>query len=77
LDIHDHRSKFDRAVKQAYSRAAGARNEITADLQSQGSISRWAFLVVCLGGVATVLWALMLAWLAVDLFSGLVGWIWS
>jgi hypothetical protein len=77
LEIHDHRSRFDRAVKHAYSRASGARNEIAADLQSEGSISRWALLVVLLGGVATVFWALLLAWLAFDLVAGLMGLIWG
>lgn len=75
LSSHEHRTWAGRVIKYTSSRATEAKAQIEVDLKQPGAISRWAFLVICLGAMAAVTWTLLLSLLALHLLIDLWGWI--
>jgi len=76
MGVHD-RARLGRAIRHAYQRAARATAEIQDHPQKPRSLSWWPSLVIGLGGVATLLWVLLVGWYVVRLGAVLIGWIWG
>ena len=76
MGVHD-RAWLGQAIRHAYQRAARATDQIHGDPQKPDHLSWWPLLVLGFGGVATLLWVLLVGWYVVRLGAVLIGRIWG
>jgi hypothetical protein len=73
LSVHEHGSGFSHAIRQAYERSKGAKG--SADADRRWGVSAWVALLLSFGGMATIVWCLVLGWYAVQVARMLIAWI--
>ncbi len=73
MSTHERRTRLLETLRDVYGRAAGAREEVSADLQKPSLFRLWPALVIGLALLATLAWGLFLAHLAL---AGMV-WLWT
>jgi hypothetical protein len=77
LHVDQDSSRFGREIDHLSGPTAEANTETRADIREQPPFSWWVLLVLTLGGLASVLWALILAQVAVQSIFAIATWFWG
>ena len=70
--MDENRSLLERTVERSAQRAIGQDANAQSGLQKGAGFSPWALLVLALGGLATLFWALALAQFAFHVVQWLI-----
>lgn len=77
MDVDKNSTSLERQVERLSKRAAGSEVNVDSNVERASGFSRWALLVLALGGLATLFWALILAQFVVQFFQALIGWMFA
>jgi hypothetical protein len=72
VDVDENGPSFEREVERLADRTIAAEANAPSEVQRAAGFPPWALLVLGLGGLATLFWALVVARFAILLFQTLI-----